>query len=368
MKFLYYNDQWIYKYWLTKLQGEPSRFETNFRNLDWFNFYRINQMMSSHPQDMIQDRSGHVPHPCNIVTANPYEWRQDSTDFATVSLNTAKKIADSTDRPIAVLWSGGIDSTVALVALLQTVDWKRVTVVCDKKSVAEAPDLWENIIKPNLDVISLEAWWENPHQFFSVTGDAGDTTWAVLDHSAYEQHELFHKSWDQVLDLSLMENNKDFVYEFCSWSGRTIDTYLELRTWFYLCCKWQSKAMLTYYHRPGLTSKDACAFYDFDSNFNVWTMNNIDKIIGNTWQQYKVPAKKFIYDFDKNIDYYNNKEKEYSGSNHTYKIWHMKNNKLSFAIDENYNAHGLDCLPFMDMHLFENWNDQYQLIPMEYLS
>jgi hypothetical protein len=91
MKFLYYNDQWIYKYWLTKLQGEPSPFESNFRNTDWFNFYRINRMMSSHPHDMIHDRTGHIPHPCNIITANPYKWRQDSTDFATVSLNTAKK-------------------------------------------------------------------------------------------------------------------------------------------------------------------------------------------------------------------------------------------------------------------------------------
>jgi hypothetical protein len=80
-----------------------------------------------------------------------------------------------------------------------------------------------------------------------------------------------------------------------------------------------------------------------------------------------MPAKKFIFDFDNNLDYYVNKEKEYSVSTPNYKLWHLKNNKFSFAIDEDYNAHSLACLPFMDMHLFEDWNDQYQLIPPEYL-
>lgn len=367
MKFIFYDDRAIQCYWLSKSHGTPSAFETVFHQTEWYNFYRINKLTSNDPRGFIQDRSGHIAHPCNIVTTNPYQWRSDSQDFSTVCLKTASKISQHTDRPLAVLWSGGIDSTTALVALLQTVPWERIVVVCNQHSELENPGLFKKIIQPHLQVLSVTDWQQNKDQYFTVSGDAGDTTWAVLDHSAFEQNHNFNQPWRQVLDLSPMEGNTDFLEMFCSWSGRTINTVLELRAWFYLCCKWQSKSMVLFHDNPGLNPQNACAFYDFDDGFSIWTMNNLDKIIGDHWHQYKMPAKKFIFDFDGNTDYYTYKEKEYSVSLKFKKVWHIKNNQLSFAMDQNYNAYGLSCLPFMDMHLFEDWNDQHQLIPVEYL-
>jgi hypothetical protein len=366
MNFLWYDPVYIREYLEWKRQS-PDIVESQLGNQSCQNLYLINKMFSDKPRGVIHDITGHVKHPFNITARRTYNWQHNARSFDQVCLDTAQKISLATNKPIAVLWSGGIDSTVALVSLLQTVPWNRISVVCNADSQSEYMTLWQDIISPNFHVMDFEAWQNQAADYFTVSGDAGDTVWSVIDHSFYNQSHYFNTPWKDWANRELFPS-LDFIEEFCTWSGRDIKTVLDLRTWFYLCCKWQDKSMELFVKRPGLTDKDATGFFDFSDDFLTWTMNNLDNIIGDTWQSYKLPAKKFIFSFHKDRNYLENKEKEYSISIISKGIhWLLKNNQAKFAIDENYHGHTLPSWPFLDFHQFEDWNDVHKLIPMKYL-
>lgn len=365
MKFLWYHDRIISNYLRAKFK-KPGITEHEFGNKSYQQLNRINRCFSSQPWGMLHDITNHVPHPFDIVTKNSYQPSSQSKTFGEICIDTAAKIANSTDRQIAVSWSGGIDSTVALVALLQTVEHDRITVVCNRASIDEFPSFYQDKIQNQLKTMSLVELSSHYKDFFTVSGDGGDTVWGVIDDSfwAKNQHVLNHR-WQDVIDQSLVD--MDFVEEFCSWSGTEINSWLDLRVWFYLCCKWQDKCMRPYYLRQDLTDSDTIAFYDVDRSFQNWTMNNLDRIIGATWQDYKIPAKEFIYQYHPDVDYLKNKSKVGSFTidrdlTSTYETY------TRIVVTDSFYSPRLPSWPFIDYAEFEDFNDQYQLIPHNLLA
>jgi hypothetical protein len=367
MKFYWYNIENVRVYLRHKLKN-PDAYEHKMGDVRYRKLYKINKLFSSNPWGMIHDITNHVPNPMNIQTNVAYNFVPTSNTFGEVSLATAEKIANSTDRKIAVTWSGGIDSTAALVALLQTVPSSRLTIVCDQNSINEFPAFYHEVIDKHIETMTHVEWFEKALDFFNVSGDAGDTVWGAIDNSFWDsQHQNFNLPWQDWMNRDIV--NIDFVEEFCSWSGTTINTVLDLRVWFYLCCKWQDKAMRLYFNRPGLSLNTAVPFYNVDNSFQNWTMNNLESIIGPQWTDYKIPAKQFINDFFKDDDYFFNKTKVESTSMHwSTNLWTVKNNAACFALDTDYRNHSLPSWPLLDSVQIEDWNDRYQLIPASILQ
>jgi hypothetical protein len=331
--------------------------------------HQLNRCFSSNPWGLQHDISNHVPHHFNIKTKTPYRYRDDSRSFSEVCLATAEKISSKTDKQIALTWSGGIDSTSALVALMQVLPLNRITVVCTKESIQEFPIFYEECIKDRVSELTPPEWSMRYQDYFTVSGDGGDTVWGVIDDSTYTRyHSVFDKPWQDHVDTSI-KLDFDFIEEFCSWSGIEIKSWLELRIWFYLCCKWQDKCMRVFCHNKNLTDKDAAAFYDVDDSFQIWTINNTDKIIGQSWAQYKIPAKEFIFSYCPDKDYLENKSKV--NSTHltpalaTPMTWQQS---MRFVIPENFSAVSLAKWPLIDYADFEDFNDEYQLIPHHFLT
>jgi hypothetical protein len=367
MKFYWYNNENIRIYLRHKLKN-PDAYEHKMGDVRYRKLYKINKLFSSRPWGMIHDITDHVPNPMNIQTNVAYKFVPTGDSFDKVALDAAGKIANSTDRKIAVTWSGGIDSTAALVALLQTVPMSRLTIVCNQNSIDEFPNFYYEVIEKNIETITHNNWFEKALSFFNVSGDAGDTVWGALDNSFWSgQSQNFNSPWQGWLNQDIIDI--DFVEEFCSWSGTKINTVLDLRVWFYLCCKWQDKAMRFYFNRPGLTLNTAVPFYNLDNSFQNWTMNNLESIIGPQWTDYKIPAKKFINNFFKDDNYFLNKTKFESTSMHwSTNLWTVKNNGACFALDTNYHNHVLPSWPLLDAVQIEDWNDQYHLIPSNILQ
>jgi hypothetical protein len=361
MKFLWYNDQDIRCYLRQKRETETIT-EHEFGNKNYQNLYKINKLFSSAPWGMIHDISNHVPHPFNVGTNIQYQYNLSDLTFGGLCLQTAKKIADSTIKPLAVCWSGGIDSTAALTALLQTVDRERITVVCNRFSIDEHPGFYQDVIKDRIKTLNHLQWIEQIDNFYSISGDAGDTVWGVIDESFWNNHnEHFDTPWQDWINTDIGPDI-EFVEEFCSWSGVKINTVIELRTWFYLCCKWQDKAMRFFMRIPGLTAAAGNSFYNLDNRFCNWTMNNLDKIIGNSWQDYKVPAKQFIDDFYQDTEWLSTKTKVDSTTiKAKTNLKMLLNDRHSFAITADYRSHALPCWPFVDIVNMEDWNDQHKL-------
>lgn len=313
---------------------------------------------------MLHDNSNHVPHPFNVVTKTPYQYRTCDKTFEQVCLDVAKKIADTTTQKISVNWSGGIDSTIALVALLRTVSPDRIAVTCDQSSIDEYPEFYRDFIKDRIETLDILEWCKRAPEFYSISGDAGDAVFgSILEPFWITTGTKLNMPWrDWLADVDWVD--KQFVEEFCTWSGVNIHTVLDLRTWFFLCCKWQDKAMKLYTDCPGLNKSNASPFFDYDDSFQIWTMNNLDQLSVPDWASYKMPGKDFIYQYHPDKNYYNNKTKGYS-VNMTYRsvLWKIKSGTNKFAIDTNYGNHVVPCWPFVDQVHFENWNDQYHLIP-----
>lgn len=367
MKFYWYSDGYLETYIQNKRDSLLAS-QYNFGDPRYKKLHQINKIFSPAPWGMLHDISNNVSHPFNVITENKYSYRLCDKNFKEVCLDVAKQIVDSTDRKISVNWSGGIDSTVALVSMLQTVPSDQLVVVCDQNSIDEYPTFYHDVIKNKIETISLATWFDRAPEFFSVSGDAGDTVWAIIDDTFWNNHhDSLNKNWRAWAKSDMIDF--EFIEEFCSWSGVNINSVLELRTWFYLCCKWQDKATKIYRDRPRLTRSDAVGFYNYNNDFQIWTMNNLDKIVGPRWTDYKMPAKKFIYDYHDDKDYLYNKTKMDSPSIvYRSSLWQIKNNANKFAIDHTYHSHCLPSWPFVDQVQFEDWNDQHQLIPHNILE
>jgi hypothetical protein len=369
MSFFWYNHRIIADYLRAKFQTAAID-EYVLGNESCKKLRQLNHCFSNSPWGVQHDITGHVKHPFDIAIKNRYQYTNEERSFTQISLDTADKIIKLTDRPIAVFWSGGIDSTVALSALAQQItDQKRLTVVCNQHSIDEFPSMFAEKIKGRMSFISPAEWDANKKDYFSVTGDGGDTVWGVIDDSFWHSnHDRFDFAWQDCIDHSKI-NDLEFVEEFCSWSGVDIKSWLDLRIWFYLCCKWQDKCMRPYYLRQGVTDKDIVSFYDIDCSFQNWTMNNLDKIIGKQWEKYKVPAKEFIYQYHDDIEYLKSKSKvDSDGLNPGLISKTSLQSYMRIVVPENYNDKILPSWPFVDYAEIEDFNDEFQLIPCELLQ
>lgn len=345
--------------------------------------YEINQLFSQRPWGNIIDRSGNLSHFLPIQIRRPYQYRSIDKDWATISLDTARDINSKSKSQIVVKWSGGIDSTNALVALLQVTDPKKLVILCDHKSIDEFPEFYRVVIKDRLEQIDPFQWanWDWSSGDVCVTGDCGDCVWAIIDQSFWDNgHQYFHCSWKHWVDLQHKQRgitvDHDFIEEVCVWSGVHIRSVLDLRTWFYLNFKWQDKSLDPFWcGPPGLKRDNTYIFYDHNDEFENWTMNNLDLMGGKSFADCKMPAKRFINDFFPCQRYLTEKTKINSG-------WWIdsygfrRGQKRKFladitskgyspdpiAVDTSYRRHHLPSMPLYDVDQHDQWNNENQFV------
>jgi len=243
--------------------------------------------------------------------------------------------ADRFDVRIYTLWSGGIDSTLALVSLLKNANAaqrKRITVLMSLESIRENGLFYENFIKGKLRTETSSSLplvlgtrnilvsGEHNDQLFGsdlmapliVTHGPGiirqkyDPT-ILIDHYA--------KSFEG--DKKLAEFYVRLFEKLPPVCPIPIETMFEFTWWINFSLKWA-----TVYYRTltftdprnvsGITeaySRDFYApFYNTD-DFQLWSLNNPDKRIKDTWRTYKWPCKEIIYDFAKDPVYRDMKKK-----------------------------------------------------------
>lgn len=366
MSFYWYNQRVIQMYLKAKFQN-PEIKEHKLGSDAFKKLNQINRCFSEHPFGLMNDSTGHISHPFNIAIKSPYQYAEENRSFGQVCIDTAQLISTMSDRTISVFWSGGIDSTSALVALLQTVDHNRLIVVCNQASIDEFPSFYKEKIQNKVRTMSPATAQENYKEFFSVTGDGGDTVWGVVDQSFWDRdQDKIQLPWQDCIDKTIV-TDMDFVEEFCKWSGVEIKTWMDLRIWFYLCCKWQDKSIRPYHMRTNLTSADTVAFYDVDSSFQHWTMNNLHNIIGPTWKDYKMPAKQFIYQYHPDLNYLQTKSKENSMSLDKELVTKTLLNQR-IVVGSDFSDYHFKLWPFFDFAEFEDFNDLHELIPHSLLG
>lgn len=311
--------------------------------------------------------------------------------FAEVTDDRAKDVADiieRTGRKIAVFYSGGIDSTTCVAALIKNLTHEQlenVYVCLSADSIIENPNFYSNFIKDKIKTLdSLNYMYSDLADagYVSVTADIGDALFGTElgtkmyaqymsliqdmpsdDKRKYEQlyfkisdsqthysnfRQLIINYLNKILQNStsnINEFDKKFGEQFYEKLNKNIQTskvpIVSLHDFYwwiifnvkYLHCA--LRAGLIYSkgsNRKNVFGNNLFNWYG-NSEYQLWSMannNNGQKIIGTTQGSYKHAARKYIYDLDHNEWYFN------------YKI---KIASMPFIVARNYRKHFKDFDP-----------------------
>ena len=222
-------------------------------------------------------------------------------------------------KPIRLWWSGGIDSTCALVSLLKTrrLD-TRLTVYLSTNSVQENPRFYDLLVnnKVKLEWHSDENYiYDNDElwngQTINVNGNGGDELFLAIS-STMSMEEFFKikdSDWINIIKDSDMLN---VVEKYIDISPYKPKTCWELLWWFARSID----DLSTRYHSPRFL-KDPSVYhleyaFFYTDYFEKWALSNPHVGHNGDYRTYKWPMKKYIYDYDKNEEYLNTKQKESS--------------------------------------------------------
>lgn len=338
--------------------------------------WTVNRLFSNAPWGEIVDRSGYTSYPFQVHTRLPWNGPLENIDLETVCSIIVEDIINNNPGPYYVYWSGGIDSTLILVSMLKEVGVNDIVVCCSSASIDEHPTFYKKFIESTCKIIDISL--DIPQDGTHITGDCGDTVWAVLDSGILNNSissPYLYKPWQDWVnreEFKIILKNRNIQKEsffeyltlFFKRSGREIITLFEARWWFYLLCKSQSKAL---YKTAGSFNSvpDINLIHFYEHKYmDSWSWHNSDKIIsGCNWNTYKQPAKDIIFKFDGDAYYQKYKSKGYSsGLEYNRRMRNLTSSLKNplFITDDNQRPI-LSTAPFFSNIVYQQeYHDQYK--------
>lgn len=261
---LWYHDTFFQQY-IREKTGNWNIFEEDLGSDNFKKIIKLGKSIyNEHLWGTEIDRTGNIDHPFNMKIRRPHSTIPNSLSFEEICFQTAKEIKQNTNRNIAINWSGGIDSTVAIISFLETCDPKDISVILDYHSINEFSDLFYSKIKNSCNVISFENFVESKDNYFVVGGDAGDKLFGFLsdDNLIYHKdYSLLRQPWKKFLrhqSTQLLE----FTEMFNSWSNVDINTMMDLIIWYSIDVRWQDSTMLPWaYALTEFKKNDITSFF-----------------------------------------------------------------------------------------------------------
>lgn len=268
---------------------------------------------------------------------------------------------------IYLFWSGGMDSTTVLTAVLKnwdTASLSKLVVVLNKHSIAEHPNMYNTLIRNKLNEVSTDAFFTGAiklnNNSLYVTGDLGDPLFGYDGIYEFDKKYpgLYKQPWRKHIDKLIEHFSVDgpvageftmtHIMESMSRNSVSIDTVYDLLWWinfnwghdldlYFLL--WQFSALPGDVDPKKFMEENVFLFFNSKDHQN-WGITTIgtNLKIGDSAATHKLAAKKYIYEFDHDSAYFDNKLKEDSTSKNP--GWHT--NKRLFAIDTAYNLYYIE--------------------------
>jgi hypothetical protein len=255
----------------------------------------------------------------------------DSRSFSQLCDESAANIlaeAMENSRQIRVFWSGGIDSTVALVALMRGATARdrsgMIEVLVSTESVKEYPYFFKHhvdskytttLVKPPL------SQFLDP-QKLNVTGEMGDQLFGSYLLREFVDAGIAHISYQDILPFVLTKKlgKPKFAEQLMRYLHPQIlrcpvrlETLFDYYWWINFSLKWQQVALrLQVFRQEQIREVDAVTRHFFRGHeFQNWALNHPeDRGTVTDWRAYKRVGKKYIHDFTGDDDYLAQKTKE----------------------------------------------------------
>ncbi len=310
------------------------------------------------PNKTLVDRSGHINMPFNVSVYErfklpnlDYTFNKSFDDVCLETANNILKHQDTLQKPIYLFYSGGIDSVAVLVSFLKILSVKeaseRISIVMTSDGIQEYPKMYREIIRPNFDIIcgdNIENFFDR--QAILLTGGQGDKIFGTdnigkiyragrFNEVKLPYSEKFIVEFWASLGIPRDSANKwfDLLDNQIKTQGVKVETNFDFLWWFNFLLEWQSEYFLFPLRSAAKLDLDfyqnyMLAFYD-STDHQLWSINNTNKRIKDTWNSYKFVAKDFIFSYNKDVDYRDNKIKGPSLN----RLFHGK--KIPTGIDAN---------------------------------
>lgn len=278
--------------------------------------------------------------------------------------------AKNDGRKIAVMYSGGVDSTSVLCSLLRNCsdeDIKNnVIVLLSQESVWENPSFYYDHVIKRFNCISSYRfpYFLGRDDYFFISGENADqlfgsqlmgtyTTLFPIEDLLKEPEAVS----GHVIDwLSHRTNDKvsaeKWFYAFKKLGDNApinIDTAYKMFWWINFTSKWQSVyvRMLSFCrNRSTLKLEENYTSFFSSQDFQLWALNNADNLFTHEKLPYKYMLKKYIIEFTKDESYMT-KPKIGSLTN----VVRQKVAPLSIDVDMGYNYE----YPTKDMYNHDNY-------------
>lgn len=276
-----------------------------------------------------------------IGSAPALDVRSDST-FADVTDQRARDLADTmkvNDKRLVVFWSGGIDSTVVVSAIVKNFDaclLRRVDIFCNNSSYLENPFFFNRIIKDRISYHNMDSVYPDILQGMFANnlvtdGEPADKLWLVEIGLTYLQkngidsfkaslsdgRSQFHAFLCEYMTQDQADEYWHHVVDNIAEVSAPIETIAELFWWINFNYHWRGH-LLYWYLR--CQDKDSDTFAAYRANYHPWYSTDSyqtwslscsaeKRLFIQNLADYKMEAKRYIYDLDHNDAYLRHKTK-----------------------------------------------------------
>jgi hypothetical protein len=236
--------------------------------------------------------------------------------------------------PIALLYSGGIDSTLVLVCFAKLFGAQlkdRVKVFLSPDSIRENPAFYFSFIRKNCHIESSERFsslFDGSH--IIVSGELNDQLYGSdiarllgsYEHSGKMKAAYTREAVVRLFKLKGMSEHAantwfDLIDEHARRAPCRVETVYDFFWWLNFAFKWQCVYFrmllrIDAAQRRNIDRRFVDTYYQpfFGTpEFQKWAMANPDMKIQDSWRTYKFPAKRLIYEFNRDEQYLDYKTK-----------------------------------------------------------
>lgn len=320
---------WVSDYSIIKTPGSFKDYHSKVYGLGYCPIDRFDLLKYIDPQPPELQFKNILPEPVYNLNNLTSDW-QDRF-FSSVEIVAEKVYQKANGRTIVVMWSGGFDSTTALVGLIKNPRFKeyleqgKFKVGMSTSSMYEYSYFFYNHILPNIPFVMADhVKLMNDPDVFMVTGDGGDylignTDTPIFDYKGTTDNLMADKTelWKY---LDIIEPTKKFTHyvrELCKFAPFEIQSVNQAYWWVGQCFTNQAEICMAYVWSDVDDLTDLPTFNKIYRFFldDVWNTFSFEYMSTNPFytdfESIRKFAKSYVIDYtgDEN---YKNKRKLYS--------------------------------------------------------
>lgn len=256
------------------------------------------------------DRTGTIAPNDKIELLTPIGSLVSEANIYDICMERAQELASlvkDNDKKLHVFWSGGLDSTTALLAIRECLPASKIVILYTDRSLEEYPGFFEKHIHGVYETFHFSMatlWTAVEHACahgIAVTGEIGDQLFGSVIFMDRDT-DWFIRPWQEFDAEITSDESYHRLVEVCP---QKIDNVAQFIWWINYTLKYQlAQCRILLDNTVGRLNDNVHHFFDAKS-FNDYAVSTPmeDKMPGYNLAAYKKPVRDVIYRLSNDFDY-----------------------------------------------------------------